>query len=270
MQIINHKNIYIENKIEKEIYDSLPKPIIYTHKSKDLIGYKGKNVKISIIDSGCPSHKNIKITGEKVNFCDNSSNITDCLGHSTLITGIIGANNKGSIVGLAPGATIYHAKVINNDGNCNFNSLVAATLWSLTKEVDIIVMALGTKYDYMIFHDAIQKVKNKNICVFAAAGNDIFENEIDFPAKYPEVFSVSSLKRSNKNNHIIKKKVDFACHYKEFYTTYLNNKYIKMTGSSVATAYMSGLAALLIEKYKKDGKIENLHQKIYSDLLKII
>jgi minor extracellular protease Epr len=268
--IPNNKHINIENKTGKKSYDSLSKPIIYTPKSTSLTKYKGENVKIGIIDSGCPTHKDIKITGEKVSFCNSNRNMMDYLGHATSISGIIGANNKSSIIGLAPQAQLYYAKVVNDDGKCCFNSLIAAVLWSLAKEVDIIVLALGTKFDYTIFKDTIKKAVSSGVCIFAAAGKEL-DNGIDYPARYPGVLSVSSLSRLHKNNHKIKEKVDFNIPYKSIYTTHLNNKYIKTSGSSIATAWVAGLAALLIEKYKKfPDKIDNLSKRIHSDLLKII
>lgn len=263
------KQIKVIKKVTSNVCTTLPIPIIYNPQDYKLPhGLTGKNVKISLIDSGCPRHKDIKIQGDNTSFCKNNKNVTDKTGHATMMAGLINANNKKSIVGLAPHANIHYAKVIDEENNCSFNALVAAVLWSIAKKVDIIVLALGTQFDYAIFHDAIKKAYDKNICIFAAAGNNFsgIVNFIDFPAQYPQVCSVGNTKKNGKSK--IKEKVDILLDYKEYYTTYLNNKYIQMSGSSAATAITASLAALLIEKYKPSAKYTP--QTIYSELSKII
>lgn len=273
INIEHTKEIKVDHKPTKKTISSLPKPVVYHPSSyKVLSRLTGKNVRMFLIDSGSPRHKDIKINGDSISFCNNNKSFVDKIGHATMLAGMIGANNKNSVVGFAPQAQINYAKVIDDEGNCNFNALVAATLWSIAKEADIIVIALGTQFDYSIFHDVIKKAHNENICVFSAAGNNINEKNdyIDFPSRYPQVFSVGSLRRQSKYNEKMKEKVDFALTYKEYYTTYLDNKYIKMSGSSISTAIVASHAALLVEKYKKSALKDSLPKTVYSDLLKII
>jgi len=132
----------------------------------------GKGVKIAILDSGYPQHKSIKISGEKASFCEENIDIEDKIGHATMIAGIINANDKKSIVGFAPHASLLYGKIVNNKGICDFNSLVAGILWAIVQEVNIIVMALGTQYDYIVLQEVIKKAINHNILIFAAAGDN--------------------------------------------------------------------------------------------------
>lgn len=252
----------INNKQIKSISDKI-KPVSYSKK-----GYTGKNVKISIIDSGCPNHNDIKVCGEKISFCDESTNVDDNYGHSTMVSGIISANNKGSIIGIAPDAKLFFAKVANDAGECSFNSMVAAILWSIVKQVDIIVVALGTQYDYSVMHDAIKKARDNNICVFAAAGKDIGDSDLNFPARYNEVFSASTLTRGKEKNKIIMEKSDLYTPNKGMYTTYTNNKYVRAYGSSISTAYFAGHAALLIEQYRKTIPQNEIPALVYSKLIR--
>ena len=124
---------------------------------------------------------------------------------------------------------------------------------------------MGTQYDYRVFHDAIKKAKEHDICIFAASGD---EEELDFPARYPEVFSAGFLTRSKKRNDKIRENSDFYLPNKGLYTTYLDNKYVKVSGSSVSTAFFAGLGAVLVEQYKKEGK-KNISKLVYSELNKI-
>ena len=254
------------NKKKRRIIEKLPKSVIY---SPSLYGINnkctGRGVKIAILDSGCPLHKDIKYEGNKISFCEENMVADDKNGHATILSGIIKSNSK-NIIGLAPDAKLLYGKVVDNNGQCSFNSLVAGVLWAIVKEVDIIVIAMGTQYDYRVLYDAIKKAREYGICIFAASGDD---EEIDYPSKYKEVFSTGFLTRYKKKNELIKKNVDFYLPNKGIYTTYLNNSYVKVSGSSISTAFFAGLAAVLIEQYKKGNEIE-IPKLVYLNLKKII
>lgn len=240
-------------KKRNNIVKSLPNSILYSPSIFGINnGYTGKGVKIAILDSGCPRHKDIKYEGNKISLCEENSVADDKNGHATIISGVIKANSK-TLIGIAPDAKMLYGKVIENNGQSSFNSLIAGILWAIVKDVDIIVIAMGTKYDYRVLYDAIKKAKEYGICVFAAAGEN---EEIDYPAKYKEAFSAGFLTRYKAKNKILKKNVDFCLPNKGIYTTYLNNEYTKVTGSSISTAFFAGLAAVLIEQYKEENKTD--------------
>lgn len=264
-------NIKIERKDRRDIIENLKKPIVYSPSAYGVDNFcTGKKVKIAVLDSGCPRHKDIKIGGDKISFCEGNIGTTDQNGHATMIAGIIAANNKKSIIGIAPHAELLYGRIINNKCICGFNSLVAGVLWAIVKEVDIIVIALGTQYDYMVLRDVVKKARNYGICVFSAAGDKNIDKkwQIDFPARYEDVISTGFLKRGKSQNEIIRKKVDFCLPNKGLYTTYLDNKYIKVSGSSISTAFYAGLAAVLVEQYKKEGK-KDIPTMVYSKLKSI-
>lgn len=253
-------SIKIEQKPKRNIVDKLKESISYSPLAYGIDNMcTGKGVKIAILDSGCPRHKDIKIIGDKISFCEENNGTYDSNGHATMIAGIIASRNKKAITGLAPHAEIQYGRVINSNDMCSFNSLVAGILWSIVKGVDIVVIALGTQYDYIVLKDAVKKARNHGICVFAAAGGDKNIDEkwqLDCPARYEDVISAGFLGKSKSKNNILRKKVDFNLPNKGLYTTYLDNKYIKITGSSISTAFYAGLAAVLIEQYKKERKLD--------------
>jgi subtilisin family serine protease len=257
---------FLIDKKKRAVVDEVPSTIIY---SPSVYGVDnkctGRGVKIAILDSGCTNHKDIKFEGDKISFCDENIISNDKNGHSTMMAGIIKSNSRKSIIGLAPHSKLLFAKVVNYKGECSFNSLVAGVLWAIVKDVDIIVIAMGSQYDYRVLNDAIKKAKEHDICVFAAAGDS---EKIDFPARYDEVFSAGFLTRSKKKNDLIKEKVDFYLPNKGLYTTYLENKYAKISGSSVSTVFFAGLAAVLVEQYKKENK-KNISKLVYSELDRI-
>ena len=158
----------------------------------------GKGVNICIVDSGASTHKDIVNIQHSINLSENSLSVDDVFGHSTVLAGILGANNKNAIVGVAPECNLFFTKVINdNDRSCSFNALVAGILWAIVKEVDIILISLGTTIYYPVFYDAIKKAYDSDICVIAANSNSKSE-DVNYPAKYDEVLAVSQAKGKQK------------------------------------------------------------------------
>lgn len=236
---------------KREIFDSFPEKKDY-YKCFVNKEYKlsGRGVKIAVLDTGFPCHKDIIVKTKSVSFCDNSQ--YDKIGHSTMISGIICA--KGEFNGISQNAEVYYGKIMKDNKRALFSSLVAGVIWAITKDVDIIVLAIGTDYDYNVFHDAIQKASERGICIFSPSGRNIIkeQDEILYPSRYNEVFSTSFLSRSEKQNKIIKNKVDFYIPNFKIYTTYNDDKYIKINGSSFSTAILAGISSNLIELYKKE------------------
>ena len=264
--------INIDKLKSKKVVDKLTEPVIYSPEEYGLSAkYTGSGTRMLIIDSGTPEHKDIEIKAEQHDFVTDNDHIFDEVGHGTIMAGLIVSKNKRSIIGIAPDTEISYAKVTNNKGSSEYNAIISAMLWGIVKDVDIIVLALGSQYDYKILHDAIIKAKNQGIIIFAAAGNHINEDdsEINYPARYPEVYSVGNLTRAKKTNTKILEKVDFAMKNKVVTSTYLKNKYIQVSGSSISTALVAGLASLLIEKNKKIPKTE-IPKIIYSELQAIV
>jgi subtilisin len=251
--------------------DTVSTPISYSPKSLKINiddKWSGKDVRIVILDTGLPLHKDLSTFESAVSFCDSNKSTEDKVGHASIVSGIIRSNSKSAIQGVAPQSILLYGKVMSDDQQCSFNSVIAGILWAIVKKADIIVMALGSQYDYKILHDVIIKARNSGICIFAASGNNI--ESIDYPANYKEVFSCGCLTRYKNKNDVIKSKVDFYLSDTPMYSTFLNNQYIRTKGSSTSTAFFAGLGALLVEYYKSIGKKEDLPKLVYNDLLKTL
>lgn len=227
---------------------------------------KGNGVKIAILDTGKPKHKDIKNIGECVDMVESPKGCEDSYGHATMVAGVLGSNNPKTIVGIAPESQLLFAKVANSTGKCCFNSVVASVLWSIIKQVDIILISLSSDSDCPLLHDAIKKAFNSGICIIAASGKN--SDKIEYPAAYPEVLAVgkkSSRSKSKQFEVTGDLGVNMCLPSNDIYTTYLNNKYTKASGTSLIASIGSGLAALSIEKQKI--KNESINPKtIYSNI----
>ena len=83
-------NIKVKQRPRKTVYDRLDVPVVYSPRAYGINNdCTGKKVKISILDSGCPRHKDIKMRGESISFCEENISTYDQNGHATMLAGIL-------------------------------------------------------------------------------------------------------------------------------------------------------------------------------------
>lgn len=226
----------------------------------------GEGIKIGVVDSGKCEHFEVQqAVKESQNFSD-SHGVEDRHGHSTFISGIIAAaaNNEG-IIGIAPKSELYFAKAISDGGVGNPSWMVQAINWLITEQVDIISISSGMFDDFQPLHTAVQVAHSKNIIVVAAAGNSGNRYEdVAFPARYPEVISVAAY---SKTHHVAPfssrgVNVTFAMPGVDIYSTWLNNQYATMSGTSFSCPILSAVCALILSKHRFGKDIKTPQQMI--------
>lgn len=256
----------------KKIYDSPKKRVSY---DSSLMGFQpisgdGKLVRVAIIDSGCPIHKDLKIDLYNTKNFSQSGSIYDVFGHSTAVAGIIAANGQNGIRGLAPSTDLYFAKcLLDENGEGGFDSVIESIFWSITREVDIIIMAFGSLSDYQPLKDAITKAYKQGISIFSASGNSVSKtNDAQYPARYDEVFSVGFDINSSSNKPIFsgENARGIIIPSMEFETTFTDSKFATMKGSSMCTAAIAGLGVLVFQKLRQKGMNIKNPQNIYNEI----
>jgi minor extracellular protease Epr len=249
------KKSYLGSSLSRKIIKQLDKPHVYSGESYGLTkSLTGDGVTICVIDTGIPNHPDLPEALGSANMSSESKDALDHQGHATMVAGVIvGQNENTGIRGLAPNASMYYVKVMNSSGDCGFNSLLAAMLWSIVKQCDVVLISLGSSSDYIVLSDAISKAVDSGISVIAAAGNQ--PGDIDYPAAYERVISVGTA------DHNIKGKgwhISMAASQDKICTTYLRNSYVMASGTSILAGLVAGLSALVIEdlRGKKDCRVD--------------
>lgn len=239
------------NRVSIEtVIDKPPSPFCYT---PEMLGAPplqatGKGVKICIIDSGVPDHEAIVNIAADANFSGTKHN-RDFIGHSTVVSGLIFGNKPGEFVGIAPDAEAYYAKVIDDEAKTRLDAIVAATLWGTIKQCDIICLALCSPIDSPSVHDAIRKATESGVLVISCMG----ERSVPaYPAMYDDVLSVGALTGQMQPAEFCDKG-DVNVIGTKLISTYFEQKYTIVSGSSVATALGAGLAARFIESRRATG-----------------
>ena len=211
----------------------------------------GRNIKIALIDTGVDiNHPDLKgqVTMKK-NFASLvSSGFSDDV-HGTAVAGIIAArpNNGTGIVGIAPDSTLFALKACwptNADSMaavCNSFTLALAINSAIRSQADIINMSLTGPADPLLTM-LLNAAVNKGIIVVAAdAGED--NAETGFPASLENVIAVRTINAEISQNLAQKKSVEAPG--TDVLTTFPHGAYGFVSGSSLATAHVSGIVALL-------------------------
>jgi subtilisin family serine protease len=175
-------------------------------------------------------------------------------GHGSHVAGIIAANNsqESDIYGICQKAKVLAIKALDKDGIGSIENIIKALEYALLMNANIINLSLSFNDESEAFNHLIVEAGKRNVLVTVAAGNSgkNLQKSNVYPAslakKYPNVIAVASsdsqfniLSTSNYGDNT----VDIAMPGEEIKSTWLNNTYMKLSGTSMATPIVSGLAA---------------------------
>jgi serine protease AprX len=270
---LSYAGIYKSNNITAQGLDI--KKYINLENSK-LKNYKGNNVNVAIIDSGIYQNTDIR-SNRIIFFKDFTTNISkpyDDNGHGTFVAGIIGANGK--LKGIAPKVNFIILKVLDSFGKTDTNTLLSALNWVYNNsdlyKIKVVNMSIGV-VSYLNYKNdpickLIKKISDKGVIIVCSAGNinDADGASILSPGISPDVITVGSIKTNRTYNISDSKITTFSAHGKVFegYTKpdlvtlgvdilsldyKKNNSYITRSGTSFSCAIITGVVALLCEKY---------------------
>lgn len=190
------------------------------------------------------------------NFITGTGNLTDNHGHGTHIAGIIGAEggNGIGISGVAPKVSLMILKYYDpkSPGSDNLKNTIKAIHYAIDKKVDIINYSGGGLDFSQAEYDAIKRANDAGILFVAAAGNEKSNSDKAhyYPANYnlPNIISVTAI---NPDANVLQssnygmKTVHIAAPGEAIYSTLPGGRYGTMTGTSQATAFVTGVAALI-------------------------
>lgn len=224
-------------------------PIIETNRGWQLT--KGSNdVIVAVVDTGVDiNHPDLKGRLLKgYNVIDPNKDPVDDVGHGTHVAGIISAtvNNNEGIAGMMWGGKLLPVKALDNTGSGTTYSVAQGIIWAVDQGAKVINLSLGNYADAQFLHDAIKYAYDRDVVVIAATGNDNTERP-GYPAAYPEVLSVSAtdynLNRASFSNY--GDYIDVMAPGESIASTYPDNQYAALSGTSMASPHVAALAGLI-------------------------
>jgi subtilisin len=238
----------------------------------------GNGIKVAVLDTGAnTSHADLTNQVEQCkDFTQTKSPLIDgsCSdgnGHGTHVAGTVladGGSTGQGIYGVAPEADLWAYKVLNNRGSGYSDDIASAIRMAAdeatrTASKVIISMSLGSSAKDSLISSAVDYAYGKGVLVVAAAGNDgPSSNTIGYPGALVNAVAVAALEnvqqngtyrvadfssRGNPNtdgDYIIQERdVEVSAPGRAIESTWNDGSYNTISGTSMATPHVSGLAA---------------------------
>ena len=211
---------------------------------------------VAVLDTGIDiAHEDLEgRIIDSANF-SKSDSADDIQGHGTHIAGIIAANaNNGvGIAGVAPNVMLLNVKIAEDNGIVWASSVAKGVIWATDNGASIINLSLTVPASYQPLEEAVEYALDKGVILIAAAGNRI--KAPTYPAAYDDVIAVAAT-NPNGTVWVESNDGDFVDVYAPgvgILSTYPDNKYAFMSGSSMATAYVTAVAALAYNQVGDDN-----------------
>lgn len=192
------------------------------------------------------------------NFVDANkptANPMDDHGHGTHCSGTIGGrgNDGAGVVGVNWNVKLMAIKFLGGDGGGTLEGAIKGIDYATKMGAKIMSNSWGGGGQSDLLKQAIERANAAGILFVAAAGNDSTNNDTSphYPSNYDvsNVLSVAAIDNSGKLasfSNYGKKTVHVAAPGVNIYSSVAGGKYVYMSGTSMATPHVSGVAALLL------------------------
>ena len=185
-------------------------------------------------------------------FAGGDNDPTDQNGHGTHVAGTIAAANDGQgATGVAPGVTIMPVQVLAANGSGSTSSVAAGIRYAVDNGADLINLSLGGGFSSAIL-SALQYAAEHAVTVIAASGNRGAASP-DYPAAHSatlsnllsvEAHTAADAKATFSNGAV--GAVQVAAPGGDIYSTLAGGGFGRLSGTSMATPHVTGLAALAL------------------------
>jgi subtilisin family serine protease len=200
-----------------------------------------------------------------LNVVEDNGDPMDDNGHGTHCAGIIGAEggNGIGIAGVNWNVKIMPLRFMDGDGAGTTKDAIEAINYVIDRKragvnVRIISASWGSNTNSRALEDVIRRAYDEGILFVAAAGNAGSDNEQTphYPSSY-NLGNIVSVAATNRNDELAAfssygaKSVQIAAPGEEILSTWLEHGFTEKKGTSMATPFVAGVAALILSQNPK-------------------
>lgn len=229
----------------------------------------GSGVGLAVLDTGFDlAHPDFKGRQVVAQSFVPGEEVQDGHGHGTHCVGTAcGPRKPGELprYGVAPEAEIFVGKVLNNRGRGVDQNILAGIEWALSNNCKIVSMSLGSRTlpgapFSEVFERVARRALDQGTALIAAAGNDSNRDSdvvapIRHPANCPSIMAVAAIDPSfavanfsNQGTDGGGGEIDFAAPGVDVRSSWpMPLRYRTISGTSMATPHVAGIAALVAE-----------------------
>lgn len=211
-----------------------------------------KTVTIAVLDSGIDyTHEDLSANylPGGYDWVNNDTDPMDDFGHGTQCAGIAAAvidNGKG-IAGIAQ-VNVMAEKVLDHTGWGTEWDVAQAVVHATDHNATIISLSLGGDEDDQVEGDACRYAWNRGCLLVAASGN-AHQHGVLYPAAYESVIAVGSINQTDQRRGTWGPELELVAPGVSILSTTLYGNYASVSGTSMATPHVAGVAALLWSQY---------------------
>lgn len=220
------------------------------------------DVIIAVVDTGVQgTHPDLSakmVPGYDFVSGDNAPD--DGHGHGTHVAGTAAAmtNNGTGGAGTCPACSIMPVRVLDNNGSGTLANVANGITWAADNGAHVINLSLGGTSGTTTLENAVNYAWNKGVLLACAAGNSN-TSSASYPAYYANCLAVASTNSSDARSSFSNygNWVEIAAPGEGIYSTWVNSGYNTISGTSMATPHVAGLAGLLSSQGLSNSEIRD-------------
>lgn len=216
---------------------------------------RGNGIRVAVLDTGIDAeHRDLAAAiDEARDFTASPFGPRDRQGHGTHVAGTIAARANGAgVIGVAPECRLLIGKVLGDDGSGTGEAVAAGIDWAVECGADLLSLSLGSTTASDVIRRAIDRAVAAGRFVICAAGNKGRDDAINFPARWPTTISVGAVDRDGRVTRFSSRgpELDICAPGQDILSTFAGGGYAKLSGTSMATPFVTGVVALALAKHR--------------------